>query len=153
MVLDCAISTCSSHGYAQILALLIAAERNVALGAAIVLDNVEALLRIATVVGGHGAAAGEELQALSVVGTDGQIVIGAAEVTLIRHRIDHAIQPDCFAVLVHSGQVSGLHRLHNAGAGDGGDKCHKNCKTSVCCTVSAASSGCKTYTGKSNVVA
>lgn len=135
MVLDCAISTCSSHGYAQILALLIAAERNVALGAAIVLDNVEALLRIATVVGGHGAEAGEELQALSVVGTDGEIVIGAAEVTLIRHRIDHAIQPDCFAVLVHSGQVNGLHRLHNAGAGDGGDKCHKNCKTSVCCTV------------------
>lgn len=96
-------------------------------GAAIVLDNVEAFLRIAAIVGGHGAAAGEHLQALSVVRTDGQIVIGATEVALIRHRIDHAIQPDSFAVLIHGGQMSRLDGQH-AGADDGGHKCHKNCK-------------------------
>lgn len=118
---------CFLHGYAQLLALLLAAQGNVALGAAIVLDDIEALLRVAAVVGGHGAAAGEQLQALSVVGTDGQIVIGAAEVALVWHRIDHSIQPDCLAVLVNCRQVNGLHGQH-AGTGDDGDECQENCR-------------------------
>lgn len=96
-------------------------------GAAIVLDDVEALLGIATVVGGHGAAAGEQLQALAIVGADLEVLIGAGEVTFVGHALGQLVQPDRLSMLVDCRQMAALDGQHTgARSGEGqADDCRK----------------------------
>lgn len=107
---------------AQLASILLAAEWLIALGAAIVLDNVEALPGITTVVGGHRAATGEHLQALAIVGADLDIVIGAGEVAHVGHRMNRLIQPDHLPMLVDRRQLApfcGQHGGARSGGGNG----------------------------------